>query len=239
MAQLRSKAREFARRFAGKTVTVVADGARILMPWTGIRHALSGNVGFVTAVVATKLDQLIERGRLAETVPDNKGRAEVKASHYDDTPVVISGEPSVVRIVVREMSDGKRYYDHFENREAAADGGSRNLPGNEPGPSSLQPAPFGNEPRCDRSRLRCARHYALSRYNCPRPSGSGIPFQQTDRGLDGSPRSSCRPRSAALVKGLTDSVKNKCSIDLSALKWKDRSCVRRRTSKAVLTSRRP
>lgn len=144
MAQLRSKAREFARRFAGKTVTVAVDGAQIQMPWTGIRHALSGNVDFVTAVAATKLDQLIERGTLAETVPDNKGRAEVKAIHYYDTPVVIGGEQSVVRIVVREMSDGKRYYDHFENREAAADGGSENLPGNEPGPSSLQPASEAN-----------------------------------------------------------------------------------------------
>lgn len=80
----------------------------------------------------------------------------------------------------RKMVD----YDHFENWEAAFDGGSENLPGNEPGGSSLQPASEANSSvddvgkdgslplialgdeaiRWTWGRVRYARAYALGAY---------------------------------------------------------------------------
>ncbi|MGD9171328.1 MAG: DEAD/DEAH box helicase family protein, partial [Candidatus Thiodiazotropha sp.] len=44
--------------------------------------------------------------------------------HSYDTPIVVKGNRSLIRIVVRESTDGRRYYDHFEvrNEESPAPG---------------------------------------------------------------------------------------------------------------------
>jgi hypothetical protein len=43
---------------------------------------------------------------------------EIKAAHWYSTELNVGGEKVVIRIVVREHYDGKRYYDHFEAKGA-------------------------------------------------------------------------------------------------------------------------
>ena len=101
---------------------------------------MSANVSPVVAIVTSKLDQLIENGRYVGTLPDEKKRNTIKAVHYYETPVDVGGKESVVRIVVREHPDGKRYYDHFEVRENFPLRNAKRLTGEVHGIHSDQPA---------------------------------------------------------------------------------------------------
>ncbi len=135
IAQLVLKARDFARRaFADKTV-VATDGSEIMIPWSGIKHTFSGKVSANAAIVASKLDQVIEHGRLISTEPDKGNRNTIKAIHTYETPVSIAGQPVTIHTIVREMHDGKRFYDHFEAGEKAPSG----MSGERTGTDSIQP----------------------------------------------------------------------------------------------------
>ncbi len=101
MADLKSKARDFARQnFAATKVTVASDGKEIEIPWRGTKHAFFRKMSYETAIATTKLDQIIAHGTLAESVPDKKAHPEINATHYYDTPVVIRGKPLAMRFVV-------------------------------------------------------------------------------------------------------------------------------------------
>ncbi len=120
--QLVFKARLFARKmFADKTVTA-GDGHEVTIPWSGIKHTFSGKVSANAAIVASKLDKVIENGKLIRTVPDKSGRGTIKAVHTYETPVSIGGEPVTIHIIVREARDGRRFYDHYEVKETAPSG---------------------------------------------------------------------------------------------------------------------
>lgn len=137
MHDLVSRAREFARRnFAGKTVTVGSDGSQVLIPWSGIKHTFSQSVSKAAAIVSRRLDQLIEHGIPAGSAPDHSGRAEIKAVHFYDTPVRIGDSDATIRLVVRENPDGKRFYDHYELREAQPGG---NISGDGLNDASIRP----------------------------------------------------------------------------------------------------
>lgn len=70
IGELVAKARDFARRmFADKTVTAT-DGHEIMIPWGGIKHTFSGKVSANAAIVASKLDKVIESGVLVKSAPD-------------------------------------------------------------------------------------------------------------------------------------------------------------------------
>lgn len=133
------KARAFARRmFADKTVVNRDDGSEILIPWSGIKHGLSGRVSPNAALVSSKLDEVVESGRHVRTEADNRGRRNVREIRFYETPVRIAGEDTMIRVVVRETLDGKRYYDHFEVTGEPSPGG---ISGERPGSESHQPAP--------------------------------------------------------------------------------------------------
>ena len=133
---LKVRAANYARKhFSGKTVTIASDGAQVIIASGGIKKAMSANVSPVAAIVTSKLDKLIENGRYVDTLPDET----IKAVHYYETPVDVGGKESVVRIVVREHPDGKRYYDHFEVRENFPLRNAERLTGEVPGIHSDQP----------------------------------------------------------------------------------------------------
>ncbi len=137
---LKVRAANYARKhFSGKTVTIASDGAQVIIASGGIKKAMSANVSPVAAIVTSKLDKLIENGRYVDTLPDEKKRNTIKAVHYYETPVDVGGKGSVVRIVVREHPDGKRYYDHFEVRENFPLRNAERLTGEVPGIHSDQP----------------------------------------------------------------------------------------------------
>lgn len=141
---LKVRAANYARKhFSDKIVTVASDGAQVLIPWQGIKHALTGQVHPVSALVTSKLDALIENGQRVGSFPDRKNRESIKAVHYYETPININGENSTIRIVVRETQDGKRYYDHFEVRGDLPSGGTEYLTGAVPGQQTSQLAKEG------------------------------------------------------------------------------------------------
>ena len=137
---LKVRAANYAREhFSGKTVTVASDGSQVLIPWQGIKHALTGQVHPVSALVTSKLDKLIENGVLTGTDEDKKNRPDIKAAYFYDTPIQIDGKDDVVRIVVREHIDGKRYYDHFKLRSNASVGPTERVTGSMSGSTAHQP----------------------------------------------------------------------------------------------------
>lgn len=128
MFDLKSKAREIARKqFADTTVTNLSDGSQIKIPWSGIKHSLAGKSTRNKVLAFAKLDELIENGVLTAIETDRYGRSNVKAFYNYETPVVVDGTPTAMRVVVREAPDGRRYYDHLElspEKESPAQGGA-------------------------------------------------------------------------------------------------------------------
>jgi len=121
VGRLKEIAREFARRlFADKTFRNAADGSDILVPWRAIKKATQNQASRNTLLATAQIDQLIEKGMPAGSIPDAAGRADVKAYHYYDAAVVIDGSDTEIRVVVRETRDGKRLYDHYEMKGEAS-----------------------------------------------------------------------------------------------------------------------
>ena len=133
--QLAIKAREFARQhFADKTVTDLY-GNEITIPWSGIKHTFSGKISEHAAIVATKLDKIIENGKLIRKEPDHKERSNIKAVYTYETPVSIAGKRVNINVIVREALDGRRFYDHYDADIAAPSG----MSGDRIGTNQLQP----------------------------------------------------------------------------------------------------
>jgi hypothetical protein len=133
--QLALKAREFARQhFADKTVTDLY-GNEITIPWSGIKHTFSGKISEHAAIVATKLDKIIENGKLISKEPDYKERSNIKAVYTYETPVSIAGKHVNINVIVRESLDGRRFYDHYDADIAAPSG----MSGDRIGTNQLQP----------------------------------------------------------------------------------------------------
>ena len=91
-----------------------------------------------------KLREIVENGRLADSEPDYRGRADVKAYHTLETPVRVGNRDTMVRTVVREDGQGRFFYDlrradDAPAAEAAPDGAS-------PGTSAREGAPAPDTP---------------------------------------------------------------------------------------------
>ncbi len=109
------KAQAMARKlFADKTIHIDDENKDVLVPWQGIKKALSGEVSKTAALVASKLDKVIQNGRKVREEPDNRQRSNVQSVEFYQTDVSVAGEKSLIEFVVRVMKDGSRYYDHYE-----------------------------------------------------------------------------------------------------------------------------
>jgi hypothetical protein len=115
IGKLKALVRDFARNsFAGRTFRNTGDGADIIVPWSSIKKATQDQVARNSLLATARLDELIQRGAHAGSRADRGGRHTIKAYHYYDSAVEIAGQPTEVRVVVRELEDGRRYYDHYE-----------------------------------------------------------------------------------------------------------------------------
>ncbi|MGH8258785.1 MAG: GNAT family N-acetyltransferase, partial [Steroidobacteraceae bacterium] len=147
IATLKQKAHAYAQgNFADKTVTNASDGSQILITKAGIDHAFSGKVSRKAALASAQLDRILEQGQLVSTQPDAAGRPDIRAVHQYDTPITIAGKPVTIRSVVRELPDGRRYYDHFEVRPDGTSG-SRAASGASPAAGAAQAVRTRSEAR--------------------------------------------------------------------------------------------
>jgi hypothetical protein len=90
---------------------------------TGIRKSTSGRVSNISAIAITKLDELLKQARPSKPVEaDRRGRRGILAVHFYDVPVSVGEVPAMIRLVVRQHRDGRRYYDHFEVEEKPVSG---------------------------------------------------------------------------------------------------------------------
>lgn len=110
---LREAAKTFARtHLAEKQVHNLATGQLISLPWQGLKHATS-NANDPELRLIPALPDLLQKATLQESVPDRAGRPDIVAAHRYTVQVILNGEPLNVGIVVREFSNGHRFYDHF------------------------------------------------------------------------------------------------------------------------------
>lgn len=111
--ELRKAAMQYARdNFVGKSYRNASSGHDIQVTWQGIKHATSGANPAELALIA-KLDKVLGTADYVGAVQDRKGRQDILAAHKYQTVVDINGENLNVGIIVREMEDGHKHYDHF------------------------------------------------------------------------------------------------------------------------------
>lgn len=124
------RAREYARKhFAGKAFRNENTGDEIILPMAGVRHTLAGaQADLIKSVAVTP--EIIKQGAYLGSRPEEKGNPSVLAHHYYGAKIQIDGRMHDVVVDVREMADGKRYYDHaFERKtgpESTAPSNARN-----------------------------------------------------------------------------------------------------------------
>jgi hypothetical protein len=123
----REAARAYAETaFAGKSIVNQSDGSNILIPRSGIDHALAGgDIGDMALGVFYALDEFLQTAQFVKTEPDKKGRNTIKEVRFYDCSVELQGVSAVVRAVVRVAPDARRYYHHFEVKEKALAGQPR------------------------------------------------------------------------------------------------------------------
>ena len=118
--ELRRAATEYAKKhFAGKEYHNVNSDADIGVTNQGIKHGLA-NANEIEIRLIPALPWMLERAKYAGSEPDKSGRADIKAAHKYITKVRVGEETLTVGIVVRELADGHRYYDHFAIKNTPA-----------------------------------------------------------------------------------------------------------------------
>ena len=85
---------------------------QIMVSKTALRKAMSGHAGEQKMWAATVVPDLLRVAHKVFTTNDNKGRPDIKAYHYYVTPVKIDGKIYYAKLVVRELTDGHKFYDH-------------------------------------------------------------------------------------------------------------------------------
>lgn len=160
------------QQFAGKTVRNGSDGSDIIIPGSGIKHALSGKVSPLAALAATRLDQIVGRAKFVSSAPDREGRNTIKEVRFYEVDVKAGEQSAVMRVVVRVASDGSRYYDHFELKEKAPAG----MSGEQGDPGSLRPTAGAVPPEGDGPILPPDDDAVFSRAAAaPSPAGAAAP----------------------------------------------------------------
>lgn len=92
-------------------ITNKETGEAIRVAKSGINNALQHGMNLQKRAVVSGLDQLLENAALVAVDSENM-RQGVKAVETFASPVTIDSEAFVARLVVRELQDGRRFYDH-------------------------------------------------------------------------------------------------------------------------------
>lgn len=108
-------------KLAGKSVRNADDGSDIMFTAAGIRHFFRRGSKTPRPALssALRIDDIAASARHVGTEPDAKGRRGIVAIHTYERAVALDGKTGVVRLIVREDTTGRRYYDHFAVRESA------------------------------------------------------------------------------------------------------------------------
>ena len=93
----------------------------LLAAMGGLKHALS-NANEIEVRLLAALGPLLERATLVETMPDRLGRPDVKSVQRYEAAVKVGDETLGVGVVVRELKDGHRFYDHFVLKDESPGG---------------------------------------------------------------------------------------------------------------------
>ena len=101
------------------------SGHEIIITKKGIKHTLWG-AGSDLLLSVSVLPQMIRDSLYLGSADDAYGNKEIKAHHYYGIHIKINGAVHDVVIDAREMSDGRRYYDHgFEKKTSEGHQSSR------------------------------------------------------------------------------------------------------------------
>jgi hypothetical protein len=98
-----------------KQVTVeTMDGDSVIVSWRGFTHALNTGVPKPEKILAAlHILELIRHARRDSVEQNRHGKADPASITRYKSDTTIDGQPYDVEIVVRNHSDGNRYYDHF------------------------------------------------------------------------------------------------------------------------------
>ena len=103
-------------RYANKPpipVTVQATNEEIQVGWSGIKHVLrDGKPSWQESLATLHVEELLQGAKKTKIEPDRLGRKDPIAIHRYQTAAYFDDHLHQITIVVREHSDGKRYYDH-------------------------------------------------------------------------------------------------------------------------------
>jgi len=130
---LRAATRAYARKkFNGPSrfVETPALGGLVEITRIGIEkatsHAPMTRVQFLSVTVA---DDLLRSATLRLSAPDREGRPNVRLIHTLDSRVLIGRKVYPVKVTVREMTDGRRYYDQHTLIKAETPAGDAGIDG--------------------------------------------------------------------------------------------------------------
>lgn len=117
-----------------------ADGDMIIVSYGGLRHALNNGVPSPEeSTLALHIKEAIGSAKAkGEPIPDKGNRKDPHSVTYYHTEVMFDGVLNDVDIVVRNHSDGRRYYDHAVIQKESPAGLSESAAGGIP---SVEPAP--------------------------------------------------------------------------------------------------
>ncbi|MBC5832232.1 LPD5 domain-containing protein [Vibrio metschnikovii] len=100
------------------------SGLEITVGRTGVKHTTSRKAFDHLLSSMKYIDRIIEDSLYIGSKPEAKGNANVKAHHYFGIKYELEGQVHDVVVDVREMPDGKFYYDHSFEKDVLASGGN-------------------------------------------------------------------------------------------------------------------
>ncbi len=136
LAELRKAARTWGdTHLAGQSFKNKASGMDIQVTRGGLKHGLH-NAFDEEMRILPALPALLEDGKYLGFEAETRGRADVKGVHRLEGTVELDGKERTVGVVVRELLDGSRYYDHFVHKKQAPDGAGAGSTGGTSGATS-------------------------------------------------------------------------------------------------------
>lgn len=116
ISALRSEIRAAARKFAGSTVRNNDSGFDIKITNRGIKEATSGYRREEELKAIERLPSMIARARYVGSQPEMKNNPGVKRYHIFETNSQINRKRYTFTIKVRELQDGKYFYDSYTKK---------------------------------------------------------------------------------------------------------------------------
>ena len=121
---LREAASTYARNnFVGKSYKNISTGNKIEVTWQGIKHAVAGANDIELRAIHA-LPDILSSATFISSEKDHSGRADIIAAHKYQAELSVAGEKLTIGVVVREKSDGHKFYDQFVIKQKTPTGTS-------------------------------------------------------------------------------------------------------------------